>query len=457
MRFNRKFDAFEDCLYRMLNGASIDQVAETYPNLTNELRPMLQVAKTMHALGKETRVAKDAQARSRARFLSAAIAEQPRPHLKTSPLSFHFPRLALTALIILIALFLGSITTAAVSAKSLPGDPLYPIKLATERTRLLLVNDTAHKIELEQTFDHERLEEVQALIEKTRSTRVTFAGALKEKGESAWMVDDVRVLITPETQLIGDLKPGFYVDVQGILQTDGTVRADQIRAREFQITGPIQKISPEQWIVAGVAIQVSPAVQDHLTPFVGSLVTIHAYLLSNGNLRAFQVDVLAASSGGSTSPAGPAFTDTFSPSETHEADHETKPTEVEDHQISPEPGKTEGYSGEEQPTETDDHFTQPEPTEEHEPQVSKSPEPTEVHEPETQKSPESTEDEHRLPKTPKPGDDHHDGEHDSHPTDTPPAMTAPSSTPEPVSSIEPTEDGHQNENGTPEATREHDD
>ncbi len=449
MRFNRKVDAFENCLHRMLNGASIDQVIEAYPSLTNELRSMLQIADAMHTLGEETRLAKNAQARSRARFLSAAIAGQPRPRLKPRPVSFHFPRLALTALIVLITLFLGSITTAAVSAKSLPGDPLYPIKLATERTRLLLVNNTAHKIELEQTFDHERLEEVQALIEKTRSTQVTFAGALKEKDENAWLVDDIRVTITPETQLIGDLKPGFYVDVQGILQTDGTVRADQIRAREFQITGPIQEISPEQWIVAGVAIQVSPAVQDRITPFVGSLVTIHAYLLSNGNLRAYQVDVLAASSGGSTSPAGPAFTDTSIPSETPEAKHEAEPTESEDHQISPEPGKTEENPGEGHPTETEDHFTQPEPTEEHEPQVSKSPEPTESHQS------EPTEEEHRVEKTPKPGDD--DGEHDSHATATPPAITAPTSTPEPVSSIEPTEDGYHQENRTPEATQEHDD
>jgi hypothetical protein len=76
-------------------------------------------------------------------------------------------RAACLALILLVLTTLG---TVGASAQSLPGDWLYPVKLAQESFRLTLAADDANQARLRLSYANQRLEEVAALLEKNRTT-----------------------------------------------------------------------------------------------------------------------------------------------------------------------------------------------------------------------------------------------------------------------------------------------
>src|SRR5207245_10732202 len=62
------------------------------------------------------------------------------------------------------ALLVGGLTAAAASDNSLPGDPLYGIKLGVERARLATTFDSAARVRLELQFADVRLAEAQRLF-----------------------------------------------------------------------------------------------------------------------------------------------------------------------------------------------------------------------------------------------------------------------------------------------------
>lgn len=70
---------------------------------------------------------------------------------------------ALATLSIFVTVFGGSIFSVSASDRSLPGDFLYPIKIATEQTRLALTSDKAAKLKLKTEFVDRRVDEIKTL------------------------------------------------------------------------------------------------------------------------------------------------------------------------------------------------------------------------------------------------------------------------------------------------------
>lgn len=102
-----------------------------------------------------------AQFRLNARIrLMNSIAEQTKPE-ESSRLGFVSRLLnwRLATVLSLILLFLGA-TTVAAAQKSLPGDMLYPLKIASERALLAITPFEAWKIRLASNFANRRLEEM---------------------------------------------------------------------------------------------------------------------------------------------------------------------------------------------------------------------------------------------------------------------------------------------------------
>ncbi len=74
--------------------------------------------------------------------------------------------------IILIIIFGFGIITIQAAKNSLPGDILYPIKIATEKTELLLAKNKSNKIKLEARFAARRLDEFQQIIQFQKQEKV---------------------------------------------------------------------------------------------------------------------------------------------------------------------------------------------------------------------------------------------------------------------------------------------
>jgi hypothetical protein len=415
--------AFETCLQKLQAGESLDRVLKQYPQWADELRPLLLAARAADSLGKSINIPIHAQERNRARFMAQA-----QQYNRTSMgwFTFNFSPLKLAALIIILVLIFGGLSSAVVSAQALPGDSLYPVKLITEQTRLFLTKDPTNRLKLEQSYDQERRQEVQALIQRSRSTPVKFTGGLRAMNPGEWLVDNVRVEITPETQVVGNIEVGYYVEVQGVLQSDGKVAASLVRDREYTVYGTVQEMTVDRWIVAGITFRVTPQTVIHGTPTIGSPVEVDAALNLEGDLQAHTVTVTG-------SPSVP----TTSASATPTVDEGDQPSPT----ATPAVQETEVSGGDKEPTTTQEI------------------EPTHV--------PKSTDDDHGTPrpsrtpyptsppgqsKTPEPGgDDDHTGtprpSRTPYPTETPrPTSTHPTRTPEA------TESSHESETPQPSRT-----
>ena len=135
------------------------------------------------------------------------------------------PRLAIYGLMtVLIAGFF----TVSASASSLPGDSLYGLKLGMEQAQLALTFNDDARLELEDEFEGERLDEVESLLGEGRQEDVEFRGLIESKGEGSWVVSGISVAVDGQTELKGALEVGDLVKVEALTQADGSLLALEI-------------------------------------------------------------------------------------------------------------------------------------------------------------------------------------------------------------------------------------
>ena len=135
------------------------------------------------------------------------------------------PRLALYGVMtILIAGFF----TVNASASSLPGDALYSLKLGWEQAQLALTFNEDSRLELENEFEDERLDEVQSLLGSGRVEDVEFYGHIESITEGTWVVRGISVSVDAQTEIKGALEVGDLVKVEALTQADGSLLALEI-------------------------------------------------------------------------------------------------------------------------------------------------------------------------------------------------------------------------------------
>lgn len=327
----------EDCLQQLQHGVGLDEVLAQHPKQAQELRPMLVAALASRSLGEGIHTPAAAQARSLSKVLAKTQAMgQP----QRSPAVHHSFRFAFALLALVAVLVLGGLSAVAVSAQALPGDKLYDLKLATENTRLFFTRDSVRRMELEQTYDQKRADEVEELIQHSRSSEVTFTGSLTQTSPTEWQVANVRVFVTPQTQITAQDQPGILVEVHGFLQADGAIVADRIRPLVYSFSGNLQLKTGDQWVISGIKVMLAPRTVIKGSPTIGSLVTVQGVRLADGSLQAILVDVIKGESNepaktedviGTQSPESPEHELTPAPglpSPTLEPDDKPEPIEA---------------------------------------------------------------------------------------------------------------------------------
>jgi hypothetical protein len=283
---------FEEYLQQIQSGRSPDEVINSLPPEDEDLRHLLRMAAMLQSMQEPIVVPPAAQNRSRAQFLAAAgQARSPQPAFSLPWLPrFRFS----TALFIVTAALLCAalLGTGFVSAQTIPGDTLYPVKLAVEQARLSLAPNESSRLQMEQTFDQERVEESQRVLSIGRAESVNFAGYLHREPGEAWEVSGISVAFTPQQEA---LLPGLnlmYVEVVGRPQGE-MVSVQSISVRLFQVSGSIQQINARQWVVNDVRVNLAPNTQLAFQPQVGDYVYISAMRQEDGSLVAMQASLSA--------------------------------------------------------------------------------------------------------------------------------------------------------------------
>lgn len=352
------YGALEECLQAMDNGSSIQQCLAMYPELEHELRPALEAALAARSLA-EVNVPVEAMNRSRTRLLGKAAMMR---NEKTPKMVWMgFSRLVFSLVFALVLFVVTSSGLLAVSAKSLPGDKLYPVKKVVEDLRVQLAPSGVQKYEAVTEYRQQRIDEVQELLNRSEQRSISYEGVVEEITDSSWVVGGVKVIPTADTKLVGDISVGMLVEVNGVTDVDGYVTAKEIHLREYQFSGVVESIVNKEWVINGMRLKVVPETQIGTNIKVGSVVLVLARSDDDATWKAMAILGLSAPSNTPTP-----VDDDKGKNGTSDPESETETQAPEDdpgshdEQSTPEPKKTDDDSGSDdeqstsEPRKTDD-------------------------------------------------------------------------------------------------------
>lgn len=199
MKKSKEFDdILNECLDRLLiKSETVEQCLASYPGQADELKPLLQVAMaTKQASAIQPRP--DFRARARYQFRSAL---QEMEGKRNRSLFGWLPQWATVVTITLVFLLVAGGGTVAAAGNSMPDNPLYPVKLATEQVRLTLTFSDMGKAELYAKLADKRVAEIVRMVNKDKPEHVERAAqrlntylamvaslALAQRGEEAMML-----------------------------------------------------------------------------------------------------------------------------------------------------------------------------------------------------------------------------------------------------------------------------
>lgn len=226
---NDLYEALEICLKEIEQGADLDTVLSRYPDLAEDLRPILDASVNARSMAIPA-PAEDVVRRNRARVLQHA-AQMRESKVKSSQRIWFasLRRLAVT-LVVVAALFISGTSLVRAASTTLPGDNLYPVKRTWEDVLLLFTFNLQQRNALEVEHENERIQELRELFAEGRAAEVEFAGLVTSQNGNQWVVAGVPVLISSSTELRdGPILVGSAVRVKGQTQGDGTVLAERVR------------------------------------------------------------------------------------------------------------------------------------------------------------------------------------------------------------------------------------
>ena len=290
-------DILEQCISLMITGVPLENCLEKIPEHASELNQLLKTAELMNSLQVE-KIPLDAKAQNQMMLL--AQAESLRSGTKRGKNLSSINWLALPVRIVLqsmdfvrplagrliLALGIASILIVfsggllITSAKSLPGDSLYPVKRVVEDIKVYLAPSREVRNEYEHIYSEKRVDEVFELMGLAREQKISFEGIVSSMDGSNWTVSDIPVNIQPDTMMIvgidgaNVIAPGMYVEVEGNTSMQGRVYANEIHLREYQINGIVEEVSAESLKIWGISISISPFTQIDPGMKVGDEVTV---------------------------------------------------------------------------------------------------------------------------------------------------------------------------------------
>ena len=168
MKTSKEFNnILDECLERLLvKGKTIEQCLQNYPEQAAELKPLLETSLAAQRVA--IKPSADFKARARYQFHSA-FREVASP--KSRPAFSWLPRWATVASLVLGILMVGGGTVAA-AGSSMPDSPLYPAKLATEQTQLMLTPSQMGKARLCAELADRRVTEIVYMANKGDARQV---------------------------------------------------------------------------------------------------------------------------------------------------------------------------------------------------------------------------------------------------------------------------------------------
>jgi hypothetical protein len=223
------YEALEVCLKDMEQGADLDTLLFRYPELADELRPILEGSLNARSIAVPEPAAEVVR-RNRARVLQHAAQMREAKVKPSRRIWFASLRRVAVTLVVVAVLFISGTNLVRAASATLPGDNLYPVKRTWEDMLVLFTLNLQQRNALEVEHENERLQELHELFAEGRSAEVEFAGVVTSQAGSQWIVAGVPVVISANTELRdGPILVGSAVRVKGETRGDGIVLAERVR------------------------------------------------------------------------------------------------------------------------------------------------------------------------------------------------------------------------------------
>lgn len=275
------FNALENCIQQIENGADVESALKQYPELANELRPILKTAVKAQQIHTAEPSAEVFQ-RGRAKVMQHATQLQRSPVVKRKSTMQMFSRLAISFALVFAFLLTGTGLLSA-SASTLPGDRLYPVKRGWENVRLFLIFDQeAHQL-LKNEFEHERLHEVNELISQGKNEEIQFVGVFLQvngmnyvSGVPVSVPANLSLPLSGEAVMVnGQTNPNGFVEIFNLeilpsgvavplgnpiqIEIQNPLPTPQTDITYFEIQGILQSVSITSININGQTIYVDAA------------------------------------------------------------------------------------------------------------------------------------------------------------------------------------------------------
>lgn len=224
---NNLYEALEVCLEAIEQGADIDTVLSRYPDLADELRPILETSRNASSLAVPAPTTETVR-RNRAKVLQRAAQMRESKRSSRRVWFASLRRVAVTLAVVAI-LFASGTGLVRAASTTLPGDQLYPVKRTWEDVLVLLTFNSQQREALEVEHENERHHELKELFAEGRSAEVEFTGQVTRQNENDWVVSGIQVLVSAQTEIRDQgITVGSAVQVEGQTQSSGAVSAEKI-------------------------------------------------------------------------------------------------------------------------------------------------------------------------------------------------------------------------------------
>ncbi len=163
----KKLDrALDECLERLLvKGETVEQCLRDFPRHAEALKPLLEMAVAVKQASTIT---------PRLGFRNQLYSTLPTITSKRGLISFRWswrPQWVMVVAIVLVVVLAGGSTVAAASS-SMPDEPLYPVKLASERVRLVFTPSAMAKAEFYARLADRRVAEIVQMAGENKAEQI---------------------------------------------------------------------------------------------------------------------------------------------------------------------------------------------------------------------------------------------------------------------------------------------
>ncbi len=167
---NRFDDILNSCLERVLAGESIEACLKDYPEQACDLEPLLQTSASLK-LACSITPAPEFKASAKREFVTA-LRQAKLEHTRQTPRwAFWGAKWAAVPMAILGVVLIGSGTVAA-AGNSMPDQPLYPVKIATEKAMISMTRSDIGKAELYANLADKRIQEIVFMADQGKVDQV---------------------------------------------------------------------------------------------------------------------------------------------------------------------------------------------------------------------------------------------------------------------------------------------